>query len=167
LHFGYHQNGKFALINESDTSTVKWICLLTKELITRRIEHFNLTPEKMEIARKKVKAARLRNKVCFDKTHRLRPIAIKKDDWVLISDNNLDMQHSTSKKFAQRFKGPSIVTKVHNNATYFVRELDGAEHQIPYAGKRVKVFKRRVESQDNAQADLEDVDESGIEEELA
>ena len=138
----------------------------TEELIARRIEHFNLTPEKIEIAREKVRAARLKNKVHFDKTHRLRPIAIKEGDWVLISDNSLDMQHSASKKFAQRFKGPYVVTKVHDNATYSVQELDGAEHRLPYAGKRIKLFKRRVESKDNAHADMEDVDESSMEEDL-
>ena len=156
-------------VEEDVTSwrTIDWSDQVsTEELITRRIEHFNLTPEKIEIAREKVKAARLKNKVCFDKTHRLRPIAIKEGDWVLISDNSLDMQHSASKKFAQRFKGPYVVTKLHDNATYSVRELDGAEHRIPYAGKRVKLFKRRVESDDNALADMEDIDESGMEEDL-
>jgi hypothetical protein len=78
---------------------------------------------------------------------------------VLISDNSLDMQHSALKKFAQRFHGPYVVTKVHDNATYTVRELDGAEHRIPYAGKRVKLFKQRMELivDGNLHEDLEDV----------
>ena len=120
------------------------------------------------MARKKVKTARLKNKVRFDKTHRLQPLAIKEGDWVLISDNSLDMQHLALKKFAQRFRGPYVVTKVHDNATYTVRELDGIDHRVPYAGKRVKLFKRRIESTNNknSKEGLEDVHDSDVEEEL-
>jgi hypothetical protein len=70
-------------VEEDVTSwrTINWSDQVSiEELITRRIEHFNLTPEKIEIARKKVKAARLKNKVYFDKTHRLRSIPIKEGD---------------------------------------------------------------------------------------
>jgi hypothetical protein len=104
-------------------------------LIERIIEHFDLTPGKIKVARKKVKAARLKNKARFDKVHQLRPIPIKEGDWVVISDNSLDMQHSALKKFAQQFHGPYVVTKVHDNATYSVQELDGTEHQLQYARK--------------------------------
>jgi hypothetical protein len=121
------------------------------------------------VAKEKVKTARLKNKVRFDKTHRLRPVAIKEGDWVLISDNSLDMQHSALKKFAQRFRGPYVVTKIHDNATYTVRELDGAEHRVPYAGKRVKLFKRRIgpTGSKNSDEDLEDICDNDMEEELA
>jgi hypothetical protein len=93
-------------------------------LITRRIEHFDLTLEKIHIAR-----AKLKNKVCFDKTHRLQPIAIKEGHLVLISNNNWNMQYSPSKNFAHKFKGPYVVTKVHDNATYSIQKLDGAKLQ--------------------------------------
>jgi hypothetical protein len=43
----------------------------TEELIERRIEHFDLTFGKIKVARKKVKAARLKNKARFDKTYQL------------------------------------------------------------------------------------------------
>ena len=158
-------------VEEDVTSwrTIHWSDQVSREeLIARRIEHFNLTPQKIQVAREKVKTARLKNKVRFDKTHRLRPVAIKEGDWVLISDNSLDMQHSALKKFAQRFRGPYVVTKVHDNATYTVRELDGIEHRVPYAGKRVKLFKQRSEStiNKNSKEDLEDVYDSDMEEEL-
>jgi hypothetical protein len=65
---------------------------------------------------------------------------------VLISDNSLDMQHSALKKFAQQFHGPYVVTKVHDNVIYSVRELNGTEHRLQYAGKRVNLFKLRIES---------------------
>ena len=158
-------------VEEDVTSwrTIEWSDQIsTEELIERRIEHFNLTPEKIKIAREKVKAARLKNKARFDKTHRLRPIPIKEGDWVLISDNSLDMQHSALKKFAQRFHGPYVVTKVHDNATYSVQELDGAEHRLPYAGKRVKLFKRRVglTTDTDSNRDLEEVYDNRDEEDM-
>jgi hypothetical protein len=116
--------------------TINWSDQIsTEELIERKIEHFDLTPGKIKVAREKVKAARLKNKARFDKIHRLRPIPIKEGDWVLISDNSLDMQYSALKKFAQQFHGPYIVIKVHDNATYNVREFDGTKHRLQYAGK--------------------------------
>jgi hypothetical protein len=131
----------------------------TKEFIESRIKHFDLNLGKIKVAREKVKAARLKNKARFDKTHRLRPIPIKEQDWVLIFDNSLDMQHSALKKFAQRFHGPYVVTKVHDNTTYSVQELDGTEHRLQYAGKRVKLFKQRIQStmDRNSHEDLKDV----------
>jgi hypothetical protein len=130
-----------------------------EELITRRIEHFNLRPGMVELARERVKAARQKNKVYFDKTHRLRPVPIKVGDWVLISEDSLSNQHSTQKKFAKRWRGPYVVTQVRDNATYHIRELDGVEHRLPYAGKRVKLYKRRAQF-----GRMEDVEE-GLEEE--
>ena len=108
------------------------------------MEHFQSTPEKIEVAKEKMRQAREKNKVRFDKTHHFRPTAIKEGDWVLIAEGGLEQQHSTKTKFMQRWRGPFVVVKVHQNATYTVRELDGALHQLPYAGKRVKLFKRRL-----------------------
>jgi hypothetical protein len=81
---------------------------------------------------------------------------------MLISDNSLDMQHSALKKFAEQFHRPYVVTKVHDNATYSVWELNGTEHRLQYVGKRVKLFRRRIESivDGNSHEDLEDVYDS-------
>lgn len=62
---------------------------------------------------------------------------------MLISKDHLLTQHSSLEKFAIRWRGPFVVTIVHPNATYTVRELDGSVHAERYAGKRVKLFKRR------------------------
>ena len=35
------------------------------------------------------------------------------------------------------------MVKVHDNATYALRELDGTLLRIPVAGKRIKAFKKR------------------------
>ena len=115
----------------------------SEELLARRMEHFQHTPEKIAVAMEKMKQAREKNKVRFDKTHRLRPIAIKEEDWVLIAEGGLEQQHSTKTKFMRRWRGPFVVVAVHANTTYTIQELDGAIHQLPYAGKRVKLFKRR------------------------
>lgn len=73
-------------------------------------------------------------------------------------------QHSTQRKFALRWRGPFVVVKVYDNAVYSVRELDGAIHRIPYAGKRVKLFKRRMKFDlvgvDEANHHQEDEDDS-------
>ena len=129
----------------------------------------------MEVALKRLKAARLGNKERFDKTHRLRMKKIEKGDWVLMFDSTLEHQHSTVKKFARRWFGPYVVERVNDNGTYLLRELDGSIFKIPIVGKRIKVFRRRngrfhsddFESFLSLQIieDIKDVDEVQIEEE--
>ena len=142
--------------------TIEWKDnISTEDLLAKRMEHFDQTPAIVATALEKLKASRIQNKVRFDKTHRLRPTPIKEGDWVLIFNDYLLNQHATIKKFALRWRGPFVVVMVHPNATYTVRELDGAIHSERYAGKRVKLFKRRTQFQDGedimAEAD-EDLD---------
>jgi len=137
--------------------TIDWKDQVSHEdLLVRRMEHFQSTPEKIAIAVERMKQAREKNKVRFDKTHRLRPVAIKEGDWVLIAEGGLGQQHSTKAKFIRRWRGPFVVVTVHPNATYTVRELDGAVHQVPYAGKRVKLFKQRLKFHLQDVYDLDD-----------
>jgi transposase InsO family protein len=114
-----------------------------EELLAARIRQLERRPEDLEKARKMVEAARVKNKVRFDKTHRLRPKKIEEGDWVLVYDNSLDNQHSTTRKFARRWFGPYVVTSANDNATYHLAELDGSRLAVPIAGKRVKIFKKR------------------------
>lgn len=58
---------------------------------------------------------------------------------VLISQDNLHNQHFIVKKFAQRWRGPYVVTKVHNNTTYNIREFDGVKHQSSTSRNGVKL----------------------------
>ncbi|KAL3695519.1 hypothetical protein R1sor_009595 [Riccia sorocarpa] len=113
--------------------------------------------EDVGVALEKLKQARLRNKDRFDKRHSLRPKPIREGDWVLVYDNSLDNQHSALRKFSKRWFGPYVVVEVNNNATYTLRELDGARLRTPIAGKRVKIFKRRDGSADFAE-EVEDED---------
>ena len=46
-----------------------------------------------------------------------------------------------------------MVRSVNNNATYHLAELDGTRIPTPFAGKRVKAFKRRDEAEPNLGAD--------------
>lgn len=112
-------------------------------LLELRIQQLGRLPEDLQIAAERLKAARLANKERFDRTHRLRPKPIHVGDWVLIYDSSLMHQHSTVKKFAKKWFGPYVVLKVHDNATYSLRELDGTVIRNPVAGKRVKAFRRR------------------------
>ena len=63
---------------------------------------------------------------------------------MLVHDDSLDHQHSTVRKFSQRWFGPYVVTKVNQNSTYGLRELDGTHLKLPIAGKRVKIFHQRT-----------------------
>ena len=73
----------------------------------------------------------MKNKIKFDKTHRLRPKKIEEGDWVLVYEN----QHKKTRKFARRWFGPYVVTIANDNATYHLVELDGSRLAIPIAGK--------------------------------
>ena len=138
--------------------------LSREELLALRIRQLERRPEDIEIAIKRLKDAREKNKDRFDRKHRLRPKAIQNGDWVLVYDSSLDNQHSTSRKFAKRWFGPYIVKQVYDNATYLLRELDGTELKIPIAGKRIKLFQRRgdehlIEDKDDKLKFIEDEDE--------
>ena len=114
-----------------------------EELLAARIRQLERRPEDLEKARKMMEAARLKNQIRFDKTHRLRPKKIEEGDWVLVYDSSLDNQHNTTRKFARRWFGPYLVTSANDNATYHLAELDGSRLAVPIAGKRVKIFKKR------------------------
>ncbi|KAL3676828.1 hypothetical protein R1sor_026776 [Riccia sorocarpa] len=112
----------------STWSVLPWEDEMTREeLLELRIRQLEQRAEDVGIALEKLKQARLRNKDRFDKRHRLRPKPIREGDWV------------------------------NNNATYTLRELDGARLRTPIAGKRVKIFKRRDGSADFAE-EVEDED---------
>ena len=99
--------------------------------------------EDIEVAKARLKNARLKNKKDFDRRHRLHPRKIIEGDCVLVYDSSLENQHSTARKFSQRWFGPYVVKKVEDNATYRLAELDGTPLALPIAKKRVKIFKRR------------------------
>ena len=146
-------------------SVLPWEDGLSREdLLALRIRQLERRPEDIEIAIKNLKKAKEKNKATFDRNHRLRLQAIQVEDWVLIYDSSLDNQFSTIRKFAKRWFGPYIVKQVEDNATYFLRELDGTELKLPIAGKMIKLFRRRNdhllhgESMVNANEDEEGVD---------
>ena len=120
--------------------------------------------EYIEVAKTRLKNARLKNKKDFDKRYRLRLRKIVEGDWVLVYDSSLDNQHSTAWKFSHRWFGPYMVKKVEDNAIYRLGELDGTPLALPIAGKRIKIFKRR----DRMEIGFEALDDCvlGIDDEL-
>ena len=74
---------------------------------------------------------------------------------MLLYDSNLGNQHSTIRKFAKRLFGPYIVKKVYDNATYILSKLDGSLLQSVMPGKRLKIFKKRYESEPSRNEDNE------------
>ena len=67
-----------------------------EELLALRIQQLERRPEDLQLAIQRQKEARIKNKVCFDKTHRIRPKKIEEGNWVLLYDSSLDNQHNTS-----------------------------------------------------------------------
>ena len=101
----------------------------------------------------RVKEVRNRNKSRFDQTHRLQPKKIEEDDWVLVYDISLDNQRRSTRKFAKQWFRPYVVINANNNATYHLVELDGTRITTPVAGKRIKAFKRRNETEPDPRAE--------------
>jgi hypothetical protein len=120
------------------------------ELLAARIQQLERRPEDVEQAAEKLRTARIRSKDRFDRTHRLRLKKIEEGDWVLVYDSSLDNQHKAARKLARRWFGPYVVTRVDDNGTYHLAELDGTRIAIPVAGKRVKKFKKRHDDEPDA-----------------
>ena len=119
-----------------EQSIISWLALPWQEEISReellalRIRQLERRTEDIEIAKARLKDARLKNKKAFDKRHRLRPRKINEGDWVLVYDNSLDNQHSTAQEFSHRWFGPYVVKKVEDNATFRLLELDMAHRLL-------------------------------------
>jgi hypothetical protein len=113
----------------------------------------------VEEAAERLRAARVRNKERFDRTHRLQPKKIEEGDWVLVYDNSLDHQHKVTQKFARRWFGPYVVTTVNGNGTYHLAELDGTRIAVSVAGKRIKASKKWHE--DSPDLGSEESDDGG------
>jgi hypothetical protein len=138
-----------------------------EELLVARIRQLERRPEDMERAAGRLWTMRIRNKKRFDRTHRLRPEKIEEGDWVLVYDNSLDNQHNATRNFARRWFGPYVVTSVNHNGTYYLAELDGTRIAVPVAGKRIKAFKKRHDSDPDLESgESDDDDTDGMDGEL-
>jgi hypothetical protein len=127
---------------------------------TNPIRQLERRPEDMERAAKRLRTARMRNKERFDRTHRLRPKKIEEGDWVLVYDSSLDNQHKATRKFARRWFEPYVVTSVNDDGTYHLAELDRTRIAVPVAGKRIKAFKKRHDSDPDLQSGESDEDDA-------
>jgi hypothetical protein len=137
-----------------------------EELLAARIWQLEQRPEDTERVAERLRTARMKNKERFDRTHRLRPKKIEEGDWVLVYDSSLDNQHKATRKFARRWFGPYVVTSVNDNGTYCLAELDGTRIAVPVAGKRVKAFKKRHDSEPDLVSEESDEDTDGTDGEL-
>jgi hypothetical protein len=134
-----------------------------EELLAARIRQLERRPEDTERENRSLflQTARMRSKERFDRTHRFRPKNIKEGDWVLLYNNSLDNQYKATRKFARRWFGPYAVTRVNDNGTYHLAELDRTRIAVPVAGKRVKAFKKRHDSEPGLGSGESDDDVSG------
>jgi hypothetical protein len=120
----------------------------------------------VEQAAEKLRAARVKNKERFDRTHRLRPKKMEEGDWVLVYDSSLDHQHKPTQKFVRRWFGPYVVTSVNDNGTYHLAELDGTKIAVPVTGKRIKAFKKRHKDSPDLESGDRDDDKDGTDGDL-
>jgi hypothetical protein len=120
----------------------------------------------VECEAEKLRTARFRNKEWLDRSHQLRPKKIEEGDWVLVYDSSLDNQHKATCKFARRRFGPYAVTRVNDNGTYHLAELDGTRIVVLVVGKRVKAFKKRHDDEPDLGSEESDNDTDGTDGEL-
>jgi hypothetical protein len=134
----------------SSWATLDWRDEMSREeLLAARIQQLERRLEDTERAVERLRMARMKSKERFDRTHRLQPKKIEEGDWVLVYDSSLDNQHKATRKFARRWFGPYVVTSVNDSGTYHLAELDGTRIAVPVAGKRIKAFKKRHDSEPN------------------
>ena len=81
-----------------------------EELLAAQIQQLEIRPKDLEHAQKIMEVARVKNRIRFEKSHRLRPKKIEEGDWVLVYDNSLHNQHKMTRKFARRWFGPYVVS---------------------------------------------------------
>ena len=63
-----------------------------EDLLALRIRQLERNSEDIEVAKARLKNARLKNKKDFDKRHRFHLRKIVEGDWVLVYDSSLDNQ---------------------------------------------------------------------------
>jgi hypothetical protein len=90
------------LIMLVEQSIVSWLALpwqaeiSKEELMALWIRQLERRADDIEVAKSRLKSARLRNKEAFDQPDRLPPRTIMERDWVLIYDSILHNQHSAA-----------------------------------------------------------------------
>ena len=135
-----------APVMPTETTILMWKEEMSREeLLAVRIRQLEGRPEDIAKAIRRQQKARFRNKSRFDTKHRLQLRKIEEGDWVIVYDSSLDHQHTTIRKFAKRWFEPYEVQKVFDNGTYRLCELDGTILRVPIGGKRVKIFKKRID----------------------
>ncbi|KAH7286287.1 hypothetical protein KP509_33G067400 [Ceratopteris richardii] len=148
------------------TQIVNWMSVGWKdnvsreELLALQLKQLKQDNKNLKEAIKKLKTSRLKNKIYFDKKHRLRLQPIESGDWVLVYDSTFDTQYDARHKLTKHWFGPYVVVSVFETGTYKLREFDGSMLRNFIAGKRIKLFKRRESSKIELDEDfLEDEDE--------
>ncbi|OMJ26655.1 hypothetical protein AYI69_g3938 [Smittium culicis] len=115
----------------------------TTDLLKARMRQMEAKEELVTIAADKVKKSRERNKIYFEKKHKIRHNPLEEGYMVLLYDSTIGK--SRERKLDNRWNGPYIVTKSLGNGSYYLRELDGTRKRGSVAGNRLKRFYRSVD----------------------
>ncbi|KAF9455163.1 hypothetical protein BDZ94DRAFT_1127181, partial [Collybia nuda] len=110
----------------------------TTDLLALRIRQLHKHDDDLERAAEMLKKTRTQSKAQFMKrfAHRLQKKEYKPGDLVLIRNSRLEST-VTRFKFDPRYLGPYEVVKRTERGNYFVKELDGVLHALPYASFRL------------------------------
>jgi len=116
-----------------------------EDLIAWRVEQLTRRGALEIDAQEKLRKAREKSVHDANERRATRNKEILPGDWVLVWKSQLDVQHDTASKFAQKWNGPFVVLDVDKFNTYKLRTLDGIPIAKRIAGKRIKLFRQRKE----------------------
>ena len=169
----YGQNVVYPIESEvTSWAAIDWKYPMEREdLLAARIRQLERREDDLRIAKLRIWESREQNREYFNRTNRIRLKPLKPGDLVIVYDESLRKQWS--RKFDNRWLGPYRIKEVFDNGSYALTELDGTELSVRMAGKRVKLFKRRVKEKDVYGPDIgnedkgkeEDGEEEGSDEE--
>lgn len=115
--------------------------MTTSEILVQRTRQILRSDRDLEIAGKRLEAARRASVEYMDKrlAHRTRSEPLKPGDYVLQYDSSL--REAWSDKMRDRWYGPFVVVEQHKKGSYFLQELDGtSRHDSPVAAHRLRKF---------------------------
>ena len=113
----------------------------TSDLLAARALQLDRRDENLQEAALRLRRHREWNKEYFDETHRIRPEELDVGDLVLVFDSVRNIDMSTARKLAPRWRGPFRVRLVREGyGIYYLEELDSTHVSRSVAGNLLKKF---------------------------
>lgn len=127
-------------------ATMDWKApMTTEELLAARILQLERRPSQLDEAARRLRLSREGNKRHFDETHRIRRVPLQEGNLVLMFDSRTFDRNRPRPKFTNKWFGPYLIVKIHENGSCMLAELDGTRLSKTVAANRLKLFKSREE----------------------